>query len=134
MQMNTNDLAQGFGKFKQPGNEPWRNSINKASAILMLIGLRDKSEIRITIPNILSQKNEKGIGIARSFWAPISTFLLWVNDMALEDFLVRINESTVLYSAQLLFVDLVNLRTYMAIIQVDSVNLVLLYQLDQLVE
>ena len=54
--------------------------------------------------------------------------------MALEDFLVRINESTVLYSAQLLFVDLVNLRTYMAIIQVDSVNLVLLYQLDQLVE
>lgn len=47
---------------------------------------------------------------------------------------MSVNQTTILYSAELFPVKIINLGTYMAVVHVDAINLVFLYQLKQLVQ
>lgn len=90
--------------------------------------------MRIFVPYVLGEVDKEWIGIFSGFWCPITAFPFWVDNMTFKNLFMGINEPTVLYSTKLFFVDFVYLRTYMPIIQVNTVNLILFYQLKQLVQ
>lgn len=116
MDMDADNLTESFRKFEKSWNEAGQNGVDKAYATLRFVRLTNKGEVRISVPNVLSQVNVKGVWIIVSPRIPISALFLWIYYVTLKDFLVGINQSAILYSAQLLFVDIINLGADMAVI------------------
>lgn len=83
----------------------------------------------MAVPDVLSEKDVKGVGKVSGLRVPISAFLLGVYDVPFKDLFMRVNQSSVLNPAQFFLVNLINLRTHVSIVQVYPVNLVLLDQL-----
>lgn len=90
--------------------------------------------MRVLVPDFVGQEQEKRIRVVCSLRGPVPTFLFRIYDMALEDLLVRINKFPVFFSVELILVDLVDLRRDVSIVQVDSIDFVLLNELNNLVE
>lgn len=134
MEMDTNDLAQGFWHLKQPRDESRQDCINESGTVFGFIGFTNKSEFGVFVPDILSEINEEWVGIVCCLGGPVATLLFGVDDMPFKDFLMSVDKPSILYSAKLLLVDFVNLWTDMPIIKMDSVDLVFLNQLHQLIE
>ncbi len=96
----------------------------------MFMRLTDKGEMGVLVPHILSQVDKERIGVFGGLWRPVSIFPLGVDNLSLKDLFVSVNKSSVLYPAQLLLVNLVDLRTHMPIVQMDAVDLIFLYQFN----
>ena len=122
MQMNTDDLTECFGQFKESGNEARRDSVNKPDGIFAFIAFRNESEVRVAVPNILSQVNVKRVWVVGGFRAPVSALFLRVNYVPFENLFMRINQAAVLYSSHFFLVDIIYLRTHMTIIQMDPID------------
>ena len=134
MEMDTNNLTESFGKFKESGYEAWWDEIDESSGSLGLIGLRDEGEIGVFIPNVLGEVDIERVGVIGRSRIPVSTFLFRIDDVSFENLLMSVNQFSIFYSAQFLLVHFVYLWTNMAIVQMNTVNLVLLNQLKQLVQ
>lgn len=94
----------------------------------------DKCEVRVFVPNLLRQEQEERIWVVSCLGGPVATFFLRIDDMSLEDLLMRVNEFAILASAELLLVHLINLGRNVAIIEMNPVNLIFLDELDNLLE
>jgi hypothetical protein len=99
MKMNSNDLAQGFRKFKKPWDETRWYKIDESCAILSLIGFWNEGEVWILSPDTLSYINIKRIGVICGFWIPVSILFFWINDLSLKNLLMCINKPSILNSA-----------------------------------
>lgn len=116
MHMDADNLTKSFRKFEKSWNEARQNGVDKAYATLRFVRLTNKGEIRVPVPNVLSQVNVEGVWIIVGLRIPISALFLWIYYVTFKDFFVGINQSAILYSAQLLFIDIINLRADMAVI------------------
>lgn len=99
MEVGANDLTEGFGEFEEPGYKSGGNDIYKSCTVLGLISLWDEGKIRMLLPYILCQIDVEWIGVVGGFGIPVSAFLFGIDDVAFEDLLMCIDESSILDSA-----------------------------------